>query len=211
MTFVDCSFEFPAKTFSCWITVLFTLDEKPTEVTFEEEIEGLTSVQKVALGFIWVVSGVYSLMSEQILSKERDILCSLRSDLSDKFNFMSLFIAIGVPFVFGPVLCPIGHSILSIIACCKGVNPETCEPRDAKSQGLSDCGVITGTKLQCFECNLCTVVDTLSVLWTTNTLARLFQQIHSHNCTVHFYCWWTHTPYCYECAIVQSWMHSLHC
>lgn len=112
-----------------------------------EEVEGLTSKQKVALGFIWFVSGSYSLMSEQILSKEREVHCSLRSDLSDKFNFMSLFIAIGVPLVFGPMFCPIGHSILSIIACCKGVDANTCEPKDTKSSGLSDCGVITGKSL----------------------------------------------------------------
>ena len=61
----------------------------------EEYAEGLTSNQKCALGFIWFVSAVYSILSQQILSKERDIHCSLRSELSDNFNFISLFIAIG--------------------------------------------------------------------------------------------------------------------
>ena len=127
------------------------INEPKIEVCFEflaldeEELgEGLTAKQKTALGFIWIVSAVYSIMSQQILTKERDFPCSLRSDLSDKFNYISLFVAIGVPLVFGPVFCPIGHLILTIVACCKGVNVSTCDPSDSKSSGLSDCGVITG-------------------------------------------------------------------
>jgi len=118
-------------------------DEEPM-CSFEEESEGLTTKQKLAVGFIWLVAGIYSVMSNSILSKEREVFCSLRSDLSDKFNFMSLFIAIGVPLVFGPMLCPIGHTLLSFIACCKGVSSSTCTWSDPKSQGLSDCAVITG-------------------------------------------------------------------
>ena len=62
---------------------------------YDEFSEGLTSNQKCALGFIWFVSGIYSCMSQQILSKERDVHCNIRSDLTDKFNLISLFIAIG--------------------------------------------------------------------------------------------------------------------
>ena len=87
-------------------------DVRKVEEDGEEMAEGLTSRQKCALGFIWFVSGVYSVMSNQILTKERDVHCSLRSDLNDKFNFLSLFIAMGIPFVAGPVFCPIGHTIL---------------------------------------------------------------------------------------------------
>ena len=73
-----------------------TGNSKPEAQEEEEEYaEGLTSNQKCALGFIWFVSAVYSILSQQILSKERDIHCSLRSELSDNFNFISLFIAIG--------------------------------------------------------------------------------------------------------------------
>ena len=62
---------------------------------YDEFSEGLTSNQKCALGFVWFVSAIYSCMSRQILSKERDIHCNIRSDLTDKFNIISLFIAIG--------------------------------------------------------------------------------------------------------------------
>jgi hypothetical protein len=34
-------------------------------------------------------------MSEEILSKDRDILCSVRADLSVKLNMLSLLVAIG--------------------------------------------------------------------------------------------------------------------
>ena len=86
---------------------------------------------------LFLFSGAYSVMSHQILSKERDIQCSLRADISDKFNFISLFIAIGVPLVMGPIFCPIAHSFLTILACCKGVNVSTCDPSDKKSTGVS--------------------------------------------------------------------------
>ena len=43
--------------------------EEPEICGFDDESEGLTAKQKSALGFIWLVSGVYSLLSEQILSK----------------------------------------------------------------------------------------------------------------------------------------------
>ena len=61
----------------------------------DEFSEGLTSNQKCALGFIWFVSGVYSVMSQQILTKEKEVHCTLRAELTDKFNFISLFVAIG--------------------------------------------------------------------------------------------------------------------
>ncbi len=44
----------------------------------EEMAEGLTAKQKAALGFVWFVSGVYAMMAREILSKERDVPCSIR-------------------------------------------------------------------------------------------------------------------------------------
>ena len=43
--------------------------EEPEICGFDDESEGLTAKQKSALGFIWLVSGVYSVLSEHILSK----------------------------------------------------------------------------------------------------------------------------------------------
>ena len=44
-------------------------EPEPEICGFDDESEGLTAKQKSALGFIWLVSGVYSILSEQILSK----------------------------------------------------------------------------------------------------------------------------------------------
>ena len=46
-----------------------TVEDEPEMCGFDDESEGLTAKQKSALGFIWLVSGVYSVLSEQILSK----------------------------------------------------------------------------------------------------------------------------------------------
>lgn len=122
----------------------------------EDMGEGLTAKQKSALGFIWFVSGIYSILSDQILSKERDVHCSLRSDLSEKFNYMSLIVAIAAPFIGGPLFCPLGHTILSLVACCKGVDGGgSCgdsKTKDAAGSGLgrtslADCGVTIGFTL----------------------------------------------------------------
>ena len=44
-------------------------EEEPLMSGFEDESEGLTTKQKLALGFIWLVAGVYSVLSNSILSK----------------------------------------------------------------------------------------------------------------------------------------------
>ena len=70
--------------------------EEEDDDEYDEFSEGLTSNQKCALGFIWFVSAIYAVMSRAILSKEKDVHCNIRSDLADKFNIISLFIAIGM-------------------------------------------------------------------------------------------------------------------
>jgi len=88
-------------------------------------------------------------MGEEILSKERDIQCSVRSDLSEKMNMLSLVVAIGIPLVIGPILCPLGHILLSVCACVKdAVTTNTPQghahdSNDAKNTVL-DCGLIFG-------------------------------------------------------------------
>ena len=54
----------------------------------------------------------------QILSKARFVPCSVRQELTDRFNFISLLAAVAVPLVFGPVLCPLAHLVLSFCTCC---------------------------------------------------------------------------------------------
>ena len=44
-------------------------EPEPEICGFDDESEGLTAKQKSALGFIWFVAGIYSIMSDHILSK----------------------------------------------------------------------------------------------------------------------------------------------
>jgi hypothetical protein len=74
--------------------------------------------------------------------------CGVRHELSDKFNYISLFYAMAIPFVFGPLFCPFGHMFLSILACCKNVGDgASCAPgpkelTSSKSSVCVDCSII---------------------------------------------------------------------
>ena len=48
----------------------------------------------------------------QVLSKERDVFCTVRSELEEKFNMFSILAVIGIPLVMGPILCPVFHILL---------------------------------------------------------------------------------------------------
>ena len=54
----------------------------------------------------------------QVLSKQRFVPCSVRQELSDRFNFISLIAVVAVPLLFGPLLCPLAHLVLSFCTCC---------------------------------------------------------------------------------------------
>lgn len=125
---------------------LMAAEDKDEEEEDDEEVgEGLTAKQKSAIGFVWCVSGAYSLMSHQILSKERDVQCSLRSDLGDKFNIISLFVAIGIPLVCGPLFCPLGHFILSVCACLRNSTAPISRSSSQETSSLVlDCSIIFG-------------------------------------------------------------------
>jgi len=91
----------------------------------------------------------YALMAEEIMSKEKDIQCSVRSDLSEKMNILSLVVAIGIPLAAGPIVCPLGHIFLSVCACMKdtvtsagpqGQHHDSNDPRNT----VLDCGLIFG-------------------------------------------------------------------
>jgi hypothetical protein len=79
---------------------------------------GINARNKVALGFIWIVATGYAVMSKEIMSKERFVPCSVRQDLTDRVNVLSLVIAIGIPVLVGPVLCPFMHFVLTMCNLC---------------------------------------------------------------------------------------------
>ena len=84
----------------------------------EDMREGFSALQKTLLVFIWMSSLIYGLISNVILTKERDVKCSVRSDLEITFNLVSIIVVIAVP-----VVCIIfwlaAHLLLSICSCVK--------------------------------------------------------------------------------------------
>ena len=65
-----------------------TVEDEPE--IFDDESEGLTAKQKSALGFIWLVSGVYSVLSEHILSKGHTIISNTNKFDNFRIQFFSL-------------------------------------------------------------------------------------------------------------------------
>ena len=92
------------------------------------EREGLTALQKGFLSFIWMSSVVYSIMSNVILTKERDVKCSVRSDLEVKFNLISIIFVIAIPLVC-ICLWPFAHLILSLCSCIKSILIKNRQPK----------------------------------------------------------------------------------
>ena len=87
----------------------------------EDSGEGFTNIQKAALGFVWMASVVYAVLTDKLLSKHetKEVICSVRANLSEKLNLVSVFIV----FAF-PVLClclwPVGHLVLDFFSYLKG-------------------------------------------------------------------------------------------
>ena len=94
----------------------------------DDVMEGFTALQKTFLVFIWMSSLVYSMISNVILTKERDVKCSMRSDLEIKFNLVSIIVVIAVP-IFCICLWLFAHIALSLCMCVKKiVFSNTTEP-----------------------------------------------------------------------------------
>ena len=44
--------------------------------------------------------------------------CSVRHQLTENMNLVSLFVAVGIPVVAGPIVCPVVHLVLSFCHFC---------------------------------------------------------------------------------------------
>ena len=90
---------------------------------------GLPMVDKVTLGAIWFLSFLYSILTEHILSKKVDLPCRVSHNLEDKFELVSVILAILVPFILGPGLITIVHSVISGANAFLKVSPVSKETR----------------------------------------------------------------------------------
>ena len=161
----------------------------------EDAGEGnLSSKQKSALGFIWVVSVGYSLLNKVILSKERDVQCSVRSDLTEKFNLISLVAVIGVPIAV-ILLCPLAHIVLSFCSCIKYVAVNTNNSSSSTAAKSNRRGR-SSTSSSCLEC---------IIIFGFSLIFIVFYPTHMYITEVYFASIKTLFPfmlikYCFGCA-----------
>jgi hypothetical protein len=94
------------------------------EHDFEEEVEvdGFTKIQKGALGFVWGASCLYACITDKILSKVQsdEVICSMREDLSEKFNIISVLMVVAFP-ILCLLMWPVTHLVLDLLSCLKGI------------------------------------------------------------------------------------------
>jgi len=73
-------------------------------------------------------------MGDELISKEHENQCSVRSDLSEKLSNTSIMFVIGVPVFIGPFICLLGHILISTCVCLKNAvwkNRNSRHPNDS--------------------------------------------------------------------------------
>ena len=63
--------------------------------------EGLSMADRGLLGAVWAVSALYGVLSDQMLSRQADVPCSVRVDPARGLGLASVVLAILVPAVVG--------------------------------------------------------------------------------------------------------------
>ena len=114
------------------------VEDVQEEEEFEEE--GFTKIQKGALGFVWVASLIYACLTDKVLSKNQneEVICSVREDLSLKFNIMSVLYIIAFP-ILCLILWPLGHLILDLLSCVKGIVIMSANPSANDEDAQANC------------------------------------------------------------------------
>jgi hypothetical protein len=111
------------------------------------EGEGFTKIQKGAVSFVWGASAVYACITDKLLSKSStEVICSVREDLSEKFNIVSVFYVVGLP-ILCLILWPVGHLVLDLLSCVKGIVIMSANP----SSGETDANCCGDDSDSCIE------------------------------------------------------------
>ena len=74
----------------------------------------MRTVDKGLLGFIWSMAGVYAVMCEQVVSKNKHVPCNIYLSPRDVFGLISILSIIVLPTLLGPVTTFIIHLALSL-------------------------------------------------------------------------------------------------
>ena len=111
------------------------------EVPAQEKEENLhlgqlRIVDKITLGSIWAICLLYGLMTDQLLSKEVDLPCSVSQDLQTYQGIGSVSLAIVVPTVVGPAMAGVAHLVITGLNTVRGVAKISEENRRLEIQNL---------------------------------------------------------------------------
>ena len=112
-------------------TVVVSLDPGDDEDDYDKLHPGLPLLDKMTLGSIWIISFIYSLLTDHILSKKVDLPCSINHEILDTFGILSVLIAIVVPAVVGPITVIILQIIISVANIFL---PSSAAPEETRKQ-----------------------------------------------------------------------------
>ena len=98
--------------------------------------KGPTIIDKCIIGIIWFIALIYSLLTEQILSKSVDLPCYVSDQIKSDLGMASIVIAIIIPTVIGPLSIFFLHIILSITNCIIGTKSADPDLRNKECRNL---------------------------------------------------------------------------
>ena len=109
--------------------------------------EGLSMADRGLLGAVWAVSALYGVLSDQMLSRQADVPCSVRVDPARGLGLASVVLAILVPAVVGPGAAALLHLLLTIAGLVVGQPAVAREVRVQETRGLCTILLLTVTFL----------------------------------------------------------------
>ena len=95
---------------------------QPPEKEENLHLGQLRMVDKITLGSIWLISLLYGLMTDQLLSKEVDLPCSVSNNIRTYLGITSVSLAIILPTVCGPAMAGLAHLVISVLNTVRGTN-----------------------------------------------------------------------------------------
>lgn len=88
------------------------------------------------LATIWGISVIYGALTEQVISKNANISCSVRDPVTDSFSIASIVLAIILPIFIGPFTVTVIHIVISIINVVMKNAPVAADLRNEELQNI---------------------------------------------------------------------------
>ena len=112
---------------------LFTFFFRPSQEQYASD--GPSIRDKCIIGSIWFVSFIFSVLTEQILSKSSNVPCSVNDDIGTGFGSASIMIAIILPVLLGPIAVTIIHMIIYVVNCFL---PDRALSKDVRNEEIGN-------------------------------------------------------------------------